>query len=179
MRDYHRLAEAGILAENDRVELIEGELIEMAAVSGPHIGVVINLLRLLTAAAAGRFEVSPQSPVRLGDHSEPEPDVALLRPRADRYLGGEPPLAADILLLIEVADSSLRYDRAVKLPLYARHGVPEVWIVDLAGGTVAVHRGPTADGYASVETIARDASVEPLALPGVRLAVAEFLPPAS
>ena len=173
--EYHRMAEAGILGEDDRVELVEGEVVEMSPVGGPHIGAVMALNHLLVAAAAGRARVSVQSPVRLGDRSEPQPDLAVLRPRADRYRGGEPPTAADVLLLVEVADSSLRYDRGVKLPLYARHGVPEVGVVDLAAGAVELHRGPLAGRYASAEREGPGAELEPLGLPGARIPVADML----
>jgi Uma2 family endonuclease len=177
VRAYHRMGAAGILREADRVELIEGELLGKAAVGGPHTGVVIGLSRLLVHAAGQRGVVSPRSPVRLGDYSEPEPDLALLRPRADRYLGRVPPLAADVLLLIEVADSTLRYDRLVKLPLYARHGVPEVWIVDLAGGVVEEHRAPAEGAYGVVERAGREAVLAVPGLAGASLAVVDFLPP--
>lgn len=172
---YHRMAAAGILHEDDRVELIDGELIEMTPIGGPHIGAIIALTQMFVLAAAGRARVSPQNPVRLGEHSEPEPDLALLRPRDDGYRGGEPPLAADVMLLVEVADSSLRYDRVVKLPLYARHGIPEVWIVDLEGRVVEVCREPGAEGYASVVRVSRDGVLEPLGLPGAAIPVAEIL----
>lgn len=175
VNEYRRMGEAGILHEDDRVELIEGVLVEMAAVGGPHIGVVIRLNRLLPPLVAGRAEVSVQNPVRLGDHSEPEPDIALLRPRADDYGSGLPPLAEDVLLLIEVSDSTLRYDRTVKQPLYARHSIPEVWVVDLQGGVVEVCRGPSKEGYGSVTREGRGAVLEPAGLPGVRVGVDEVL----
>ncbi len=125
------MTEAGILLEDDPVELIEGERIAKPAIDLPHIGTVMALTHLLVVATIGRAMVSVRSPVRLNRYNEPEPDIALLCPRADRYQAGEPPSPADILLLIEVASTSLAYDRRIKLPLYARHGVPEVWIVDL------------------------------------------------
>jgi Uma2 family endonuclease len=106
-----------------------------------------------------------QSSVRLGRHSEPQPDLALLRPRADGYRGGLPPLAEDVLLLIEVADSTLRMDREVKAPLYARHGIPEYWVVDLAGGLVLLHRDPSPDGYRSLSEARAGAVITPALLP--------------
>jgi Uma2 family endonuclease len=172
--EYHRMAAAGILHEDDRVELIEGELVEMAPIGSPHSGTVNSLTRLLVRAAGDRAVVSVQNPVRLGDHSEPEPDFTLLRPRVDDYRL-RTPVAADVLLLIEVADSSLRYDRTVKLPLYARHGIPEVWIVDVEHRSIEVHREPAGDGYATVSREGPGAVLEPVLLPGVVVPAADVL----
>jgi Uma2 family endonuclease len=174
---YHRMTELGILLEDDPVELIEGELIEMPAVGVPHIGTVMALTQIMVVATLGRALVSVQSPVRLDRHNEPEPDLALLRPRADRYQAGEPPCPADVLLLIEVASSSLAYDRRVKLPLYARHGVAEVWIVDLDALVIDVHRRPVGDGYEDSATEPRGGMVEISMLPGVRIAVSDVFGP--
>lgn len=171
---YRCMAEVGILLEDDRLELIEGELIELPPPGVPHIGTIIALTELLVVASVGRAKVSEQSPIRLDRYNEPEPDIALLRPRADRYQTGEPPGPADILLLIEVASTSLAYDRRVKLPLYARHGVPEVWIVDLDSLSVDVHRNPAADGYDARSSEARDRVLEVSLLPGVRVSVSEI-----
>lgn len=148
VNEYMRLAEVGVLGEDDRVELIEGELVAMSPKGSPHVGAVMALNRLLTRAAGDRAMVAVQDPVRLGDHSEPEPDLLLLRPDAHGYRLRKP-APADVLLLVEVADSSLRYDRGVKRALYARHGVLEVWIVDLDGGAVEVCRAPGPEGHAS------------------------------
>jgi Uma2 family endonuclease len=174
---YRRMAEVGILLEDDPVELIEGELIRMPAVDVAHIGTVMVLTRLLVAACGDRAWVSVQSPVRLDRSNEPEPDFALLRPRAGRYQVGEPPGPAEILLLVGVASSSLAYDRRVKLPLYARHGIPEVWIVDLDARAVDVHRGPTGDGYAPCSSEAQGRVLEPFLLPGVRIGVSDIFGP--
>jgi Uma2 family endonuclease len=174
---YRRMSEAGILLEDDPVELIEGELIEMPAVGVPHIGTVMALTHLLVIATNGRAMVSVQSPVRLNRYNEPEPDIALLRPRADRYQAGEPPSPADILLLIEVASTSLAYDRRIKLPLYARHGVPEVWIVDLDALAIDVHRGPVGDGYEACSTEDAGRLLEVSLLPGVFVSVADVFGP--
>lgn len=130
--EYRRMGELGLLGEDERVELIEGELVQMAAVGSPHMGAVMALTRLLVLAAGVRALLAVQDPIRLGDRSEPEPDLALLRPRSDGYRLAKP-VPAEVLLLVEVADSSLRYDRLVKLPLYARHGIAVAWLVDLDG----------------------------------------------
>lgn len=171
---YHRMAEADILLEDDRVELIEGELIETDPISPLHAGTANDLNRLLITTIGDRAIVSIRNPVRLGGHSEPQPDVALLRPRSD-YYGDSTPTPADVLLLIELADSSRRYDRTIKLPLYARHRVPEVWIIDLAAGAVEVHREPGGDGYSAASRAEAGATLEPALLPGLRLAVADFV----
>lgn len=157
--DYHRMAEAGILGEDDRVELIDGELIDMAPIGQDHIASVNGLTSVLVMARGDRAIVSVQNPARLDRFSEPQPDVTLFRPRADNYRTGAPPGPADILLLVEVADSSLRYDRAVKLPLYARAGIGEVWIVDLHRRVVDVHRTPDANAYTTIETHGPESTV--------------------
>ena len=147
--DYYRMAEAGILGWNDRVELIDGDLIDMAPIGSGHASTVDRLNQALFVACAGRAIVRCQGSVRLDDKSEPQPDFAILRPRSDFYAAAHPG-PADILLLIEVAASSLRFDQTVKLPLYARAGIAETWIVDLAGRLVTVHRAPAGDGYGDV-----------------------------
>ncbi len=145
--DYHRMGEAGILAEGDHVELIDGEIIDMAPIGQDHAATVNKLNRALVMAFGDRAIVSVQNPVCLNQFNEPQPDFAVFRPRADFYATGERPGPADTLVVIEVADSSLRYDRTVKLPLYARSDIPEVWIVDLRRRMVDVHRSPSGDGY--------------------------------
>jgi Uma2 family endonuclease len=149
--DYRRMAEAGILGPEDRIELIDGDLIDMAPIGEAHAAIVTRLAEALFIACAGRAIVSPQNPVRLDRRSEPQPDLAILRRRADFY-ASERPGPADILLLVEVADTSLRFDRTVKLPLYARAGIGEVWIVDLKRGTLDAYRRPVGEGYAESVT---------------------------
>jgi len=172
---YHRMGETGILHPADRIELIDGEIAEMAPVGSPHIGAVFALNRLLTQAAPEGVTVSVQSPIQMGDRSEPEPDLALLRARPDGYRTPPRPSAPDVLLIIEVSDTSLRYDREVKLALYARHGVPEVWIVDLAARAVEIHRKPEQETYAEVATRGRSETLQPFSLPGVRISVGEIV----
>jgi Uma2 family endonuclease len=172
--EYHRMAEAGILGEDDRVELIEGELVAMAPIGSGHAGTVNALTQLLVTAVAGRAIVAVQNPVRLGGYSEPQPDFALLKPRPDAYRSATP-TPEDVLLLIEVADTSGRYDRRVKLPLYARHGIPEAWIVDLEERLVEVCREPGADGYAGITSVRPGSMLEPALLPGLSLSVADIL----
>jgi Uma2 family endonuclease len=172
--EYERMIEHGILTENDRVELIRGEIIEKMAIGDPHAASVKRLNRLLGATLAGRTLISIQDPIRLID-SEPEPDVALLLPQADFYLSGKP-RPADILLLIEVSDSSLEYDRQVKLPMYAEAGISEFWIVNFEDDCLEVYRQPTAAGiYNDVRYLQRGQTVDIVALPGTMLAVDDIL----
>lgn len=165
--EYYAMAQAGILGEDDRVELIEGEIVVMSPASSPHAGCINALTRLLVQAAGDQAIVSVQQPLRLSELSEPEPDVAVLRWRDDHYRARHP-RPADALLVIEVARSSLRGDRKVKLPLYARYSVPEVWIVDLEAHRVEVYRSPGPDGYAESST--RSGS-DRLSVPGLDLEI--------
>lgn len=141
--DYYRMAEAGILGEDDRCELIEGEIIDMAPIGSRHASTVKRLLRHFERTVGNSAIVSIQDPIRLDARNEPQPDLALLRHRDDFYQQAHP-TPGDVLLIVEVADASLRYDREVKLPLYARFGIPEVWIVDLQSSRVEIFRGPKA-----------------------------------
>ena len=150
--DYCRMAEAGILGEGDRVELIDGELIDMAPIGQGHVAIVNRVTRALVLACGDRAIVSPQNPVRLDRLNEPRPDFAVFRPRADFYGAGDRPGPADVLLLIEVADSSVPFDRAVKLPMYARAGIAEVWIIDLKRRVLDVYRRPTRNRYRETAT---------------------------
>lgn len=172
--EYHRMGEAGILTERDRVELIEGELIAMSPIGSNHSGTVNVLTYTLVRGVGDRGVVAVQNPVQLDDLSEPEPDFAILRPRPDFYRQATP-RPEDVLLIIEVADSSLAYDRAVKRSLYARHGIAEFWIVNLVAGDVEVCRAPAGDQYTSIARAGRDAVLEPERLPGVAVPVAVLL----
>ncbi|HOM14528.1 MAG TPA: Uma2 family endonuclease, partial [Rubrivivax sp.] len=172
--DYYRMGEAGIFAPNARVELIDGEIIDMAPIGARHAAAVSRLNRAVTAAVNTRAIVSVQNPLRLSDLSEPEPDLMLLQPRADFYADAHPG-AADVLLLIEVADASARYDREIELPLYARHGVPEVWIVDLEARLVRFYRQPAGDAYVQATTTATPGRTPIAALPGTEIDLAQLL----
>ena len=128
--EYYQMAAAGILTPDDRVELIEGEIIKMSPIGNPHAACVARLVRLFSQLVEDNAIVWVQNPVRLSDFNEPVPDLALLKPRTD-YYAARHPMPEDVLLLIEVADTSLLKDRNVKIPLYARSGVSEVWLVNL------------------------------------------------
>lgn len=144
--EYLRMGEKGVFAPNARLELIEGEIVEMAPIGSPHAGRVNILTRLLSRRAGDRAVVSVQNPVIAGERSVPQPDLALLRPRADAYTDSHP-TAADVLLIVEVSDTTLAFDLGPKLALYAGCGIPEVWIVDVASRAVRVFREPGAGGY--------------------------------
>ncbi len=146
VRDYQRMGEAGIFHEDDRVELIEGEIVDMAPIGAGHASSVKRLANIMKLAVWEQAIVSVQDPIVLGEQSAPQPDIALLRPKADYYAAAHPQ-ARDVLLIVEVADSSLDYDREVKLPLYTRHGIPEVWLVDVAGRRLTLYRQPSPQGY--------------------------------
>lgn len=173
--DYHRMAKAGILHEDDRVELIEGELIEMAAIGSYHFAAVNRLTRHFSGQAGDRFIVSVQNPVRLSRHSEPQPDLVLLRPRAD-YYEKELPGPDDVLLIVEVSDTTLAYDRKVKLPLYAAAGVPDAWLVNLPRRSIEVHREPRGNRYQQVTVYRKGERIALFALPEVAISVDEILP---
>jgi Uma2 family endonuclease len=169
--EYHRMGEVGILKPTDRVELIRGEIVKMSPIGRHHVAFVNNLTQLLVTRLAGRAIVSVQNPVVLSDDTEPEPDIAILRPRSYKHAE---PAVADVLLLIEVAETSLRYDRVTKRPLYAEAGVPEYWVVDCSAETVEVHRAPTGSGYRDLTVVAGAGSVSLLAFPDVSLALSEI-----
>lgn len=166
--EFRRMAQVGILREDDRIELIEGELIDMAPIGSNHASVVARLNAWLAAAAGGRFIVFPQNPISLSAHSEPQPDLALLASRDDYYRAALP-TSEDVFLLVEVADTTLDYDKTTKVPLYARSGIPEVWLVNLRDQVVEVFREPTAQGYARVTRIERDQRIASLAFPDLVL----------
>ena len=172
--EYYRMAEIGLLAPDARVELIEGEIIDMPPIGSEHASVVDQLTQLLVHAVGERGIVRVQSAVRLSRITEPEPDVAVLVPRADFYRHAHPS-GSEILLLIEVSDSTLRFDCDVKVPLYARNGVAEVWIVDLQSRCLLTHAGPAEGRYRSRATIDRPQTMPISALPGVTLDLSKLL----
>ena len=148
---YYKMVEAGILPRDQRVELIDGEIIDVNAMGSRHAAIKNDLAQLFIRSLSNDVaRVICQSPLRLDSYNEPEPDVAILRPRADRYRSSHPG-GADVLLLIEVSDAALAYDRSAKLSLYAKFGVPEVWIVDIAGAAIEVYREPKGEDYSARE----------------------------
>lgn len=172
--EYQRMGEAGIFHEDERIELLDGEMYEMAPIGDDHIGDVNSLTYFFSLRLGGRALVSVQNPIRLSDSSEPQPDVVLLRPRDDFYRRGKA-RPEDILLLVEVARSSLEYDRLLKLPRYAAAGIVEVWIVNLIDERVEVYREPSGDTYTVQRQYSRGDTVAPAALPDVAIGVDEIL----
>lgn len=148
--EFHRMSEAGILSEDERVELIEGEIRRMSPIGSHHVGCVNRLTAVLNRLAADTAVVSVQNPILLGDNSEPQPDVALLNLRPDFY-SNSLPKPEEVLLLIEVSDTTAEDDRQKKVPLYAEWGIPLLWIVDLPAGVVEVYSNPVNGTYTEVE----------------------------
>lgn len=158
--EYYRMGAAGILAADDRVELIDGEIIKMSPIGSRHAACVRRLDALLNRSVSHMAQVSAQNPIRVSDFSEPQPDIALLRPRADFYAPGHP-TPADVLLVIEVAETSVEYDREIKAPLYARAGIAEMWLINLREDLIEIYTNPAGRSYQSVRRAARGESFAP------------------
>ena len=175
-KEYIRMAEAGIVGEGERVELVEGEILIMAPIGRDHGAGVSRQFRVLTAYAPGRFTIWTQTTIYLGEDFSPEPDLVILKFREDDYAGKDP-AAEDILLIIEDARSSLAYDRDTKSRLYAVARVPETWVVDLQGRAMERFADPGPDGYRQHTTLHSGERIRPVLLPDIELAVDDLLPP--
>ncbi len=172
---YYRMADIGILGPDDRVELLDGQVVQMSPIGNRHSVCVAMLTKLFSEQAGKHAELWVQSPVSLDEFNEPEPDVALVRAPLTRYLPTKPG-PDDVFLIVEVSDTSATADRDVKLPIYARAGFPEVWLVDLQAGRVDVHRNPTGHTYAEVTRVKPPAKVQPAAFPDVLINTARLFP---
>ncbi|TAD80862.1 MAG: Uma2 family endonuclease [Oscillatoriales cyanobacterium] len=170
VQEYHLMSEAGVFGDRERVELIEGEIVQMAAIGKRHAARVDRLADLFYDNVRTSAIVRVQNPICLDDKSEPQPDIALVQRRADFYEESLPN-SQDILLLVEVADSTINYDRDVKVPNYARSGIQEVWLWDLEVNCLEVYRNPTANGYTSIPKFERGEIVSPLAFPEFEVSV--------
>jgi hypothetical protein len=170
---YQRLAQVGILREEARVELIGGQVVEMTPLGDRHAACVRRLARRLFHDLHDRAIVDVQHPVWLDEYDLPQPDLVVLQPRPDLYPNH--PRAAAVLLIIEVADTTLTYDRNVKLPLYARSGIPEAWLVDLQADQIQVYREPGGEQYVQVRLVSRGDTVTALCAPDLRLSANEIL----
>ena len=171
---YEQMIDSGILTENDPVELIRGEIVEKMPIGDEHVACVNRLNRIFLRRLGDTAIVSVQNPIRLAD-SEPEPDVALLLPQDDDYASGKP-RAPDVCLVVEVADTTLDYDRDVKLHLYAENGVVEYWIVNLLDRCLEVYRQPQPDGtYGDVQTFRPPDQISVQSLPGSKFSVSDIL----
>jgi Uma2 family endonuclease len=176
--EYHRMGEAGILHEDDRVELIDGVIVQMSPIGSRHAACVDRLAAVLMRALGERAIVRVQNPVTIGRLSEPQPDLMVLKPRDDFYAARHPG-PSDVLLLIEVTDTTGVYDRATKLPLYARSGIVEAWVVDVRRHVIEVYRGPTLRGYRTRRDVPRGRHIVPAATPRMRVAVDALVGPTS
>jgi len=173
--EYHTMVDAGILSEDDRVELVEGEIWQMSPIGPPHASHVARLNYVFQQRlTAGQAIVCAQLPVHLDDLSEPQPDLALVRFRQDFYASALP-APPDILLAIEVSDTTVQHDRQVKMSLYSRHDLPEAWLVDLPSSVIDVFRGPSPQGYREALTLRRGDRISPLAFPDLQLEVDAIL----
>ena len=173
VESYQRLAELGVLGEDDRVELIAGQVVAMTPIGDRHASCVRRLHDLFARRALELAIIDVQNPVVLGRHDAPQPDLAVLKRRADGY--PRHPRARDILLVIEVADTTLAYDRDVKIPLYAAAGIPEAWLVDLGADAITVYRAPHAEGYGEQSSVKRGDTLRPLFLPDITIAAHDIL----
>lgn len=179
LEQYHQMIRTGLLVEGDRVELINGEILEMAAIGSKHSSQVNRLnrifaKRLITQGIDEDVLISVQNPVELGPKSEPEPDVAVLKGSEDCYEMRHPQ-PSDVLLIIEVSDSTLEFDRDVKGPLYASSGIQEYWLINLQIGVIEVHRQPATNGYGQVEILQRGEAIASQAVPQLSFTVDELL----
>jgi Uma2 family endonuclease len=172
--EWRRLGEAAIFPPDSRLELIEGEILEMAPIGFNHAGHVIRLINFFTPLVAGKAIVNAQNPLQLGDLSEPQPDFMLLKPNPDFYTSRHP-VASDVLLLIEVADSSLAFDQNQKQRLYALHRIPEYWLLNLIDNCLEVYRRPRGDLYEEKTTLRAGDSVSLSQLPGITVQLSDIL----
>jgi Uma2 family endonuclease len=174
VEEYGLLADAGILHEDDHLELIEGRIIDMSPIGSSHASCVKRILNTFVSLFQGRAIVGVQDPVCLDAYSEPQPDIMLLQPRDDFYAERHPG-PEDVFLLLEVSDTSLDYDRQVKIPLYAKHAIQEVWLLNLRDQAVEVYRSPDPDGYEQVLTLRGQQCLSPQAFSEVTFSVAQIL----
>jgi MEMO1 family protein len=173
--EFERMVEADVFAPDERLELIDGEIVDMSPIGSPHQACVNRLTRWFAPLTTSeRAVLQVQGAFVANDVSRPQPDVALLRPRDDFYAEAHP-MPKDVLLAVEVADSSLRYDRGTKRPLFAGAGVPEMWIVDLNGGVVDVATDPSDQGYGRIVQSKPGDTIAPNAFPDLTIAVADLL----
>jgi Uma2 family endonuclease len=170
---YHLMVAKGVLTTYDRIELIEGEMFDMAPMGTRHSAITSRLHEMFVLLASRSATVVSGGPVVLGEFSEPQPDLMLLKRRADFYSGAHP-AAADVLLLVEVSDSSLAFDQSVKLNLYSRYGVSEYWVIDIEGRRIVTYREPTATGYGCALEFTAAGTVTPRAFPDLKIAVGEI-----
>jgi Uma2 family endonuclease len=171
--EYHRMVATGVFPPEARLELLDGEIVEMSAQKGPHASAVDLVEEALRVGFGKGFYVRGQKPLRLDDYSEPEPDIALVEGSIRDYADHHPTAA---ILVVEVADTTLAYDRLNKAAVYARTGIPEYWILNLRDRCLEVYRRPAAGAYSERILLIEGETVSPLADPGLRIEVADLLP---
>lgn len=176
--EYYRMAEIGILRDDARTELINGEIIEMSPMGPRHASSVSRITEFMVPLLKGKAQLRPQLPLRLNDYNEPQPDLCFVRPRRD-YYGSKHPGSGDTLLAVEVSDTSLRYDRDVKSGVYAAARVSEFWIVDIPGDRLLIFRDPSRGVYKTSLVVNRAESAAALAFPEIEIPVADLLGPAT
>ncbi|WP_162417829.1 Uma2 family endonuclease [Cyclobacterium roseum] len=169
--EYHQMGEIGILKPDDRLELIHGEIYERSPIGSKHASIVNKLASLLNELFKNKAVVGVQNPVQIDDRNEPEPDISLLKYRSDYYSSAHP-APADVLAIIEVSDASIKFDREIKPPLYASHGIQEYWIIDLGNNWIEVHTNPKKGSYSSIQ---RYLPGEKISLMEQKLSVKELL----
>ena len=169
--EFERMAQAGVFGEEERLELIDGEIVEMSPIGPGHAMCVSIITKEFVLGVGTRAIVWIQSAARMALRSVPQPDLALLRPRSYRRANPRP---EDILLVVEVADSSLRYDRTRKLPLYASAGIAEYWVVSVEGEWLEIYRSPEGHGYRESRRLQAGDTIAPLAFPDVVISIAEL-----
>ena len=175
--DFYAMGRAGILDHRERLELIDGEIFVRSPIGKWHAACVDWIMEAFFASGrlAGRARVRVQNPLAESEHSEPQPDLMLLAERSDRYAGGHP-APEEVLLLVEVADSTLAFDRRTKIPLYGADGVREVWLVDLVHERIEVYSDPAPGGYRVTRRVGRGEKVAPTAIPDLELEVDRIIP---
>lgn len=176
VREYYGMAEFGLLDPDARVELIEGEILEMPPIGPPHAAIVTRVATTLIRRVPGEITVRAQVPIRLNDRTEPQPDISLVRSRPDGY-GRRHPQGEDILLVIEVGESSVSYDRIKKGRLYSRSWIPEYWLVDIPGQRLEIYRSPGPEGYTEKRELTRGDTAAPSAMPDLAVEVTDILGP--
>lgn len=174
VQEYHKMVEAGILTADDQVELIRGEIVKMSPIGRRHSSNVKRLTELFILRLTPNVTIGVQDPVELDDSSEPQPDLSLLRRRPDFYEAGHPQ-PQDVFLLVEVADTTVEFDKTVKIPLYAESGILEVWLVDVSDRSVEVYRQPSPSGYGDVRRYQRGENITMLAFPDINFTLDELL----
>ncbi|MBK8509418.1 MAG: Uma2 family endonuclease [Candidatus Competibacter sp.] len=172
--EFHRMAEVGLLMEDSRVELIDGEIVQMAPIGSQHSGKVNRFIHLFSKVFGRKAIIAAQNPIVLGGYEEPQPDITLLRWREDFYEQAHPH-AEDVLLIIEISDSTLHYDRDVKIPLYAKNGIPEVWLLDLQNRQLETYREPLNGAYRQRDS-QQTGPIAPLLCPDAIIDLAELFP---